>query len=171
MIIADVNVAEISANIQQPIGTGREASVSPAWVDSWQRAAERALDEIEQELADRYMELPLDADGVPIHVGDVLIGSTVSGKKKKRYARGIGLGTVLYDTDETDEVGEILNPCMVCHAKPRTVEGAVRDFVNSVVTFKGSRDGIPIVGIDDSLWRDYFDAFADEIRELMEVGE
>ena len=29
-------------------------------------------DAIEQELAERYLELPLDADGVPIRVGDVM---------------------------------------------------------------------------------------------------
>ena len=31
-------------------------------------------DRIEAELAERYMELPVDADGVPIHVGDELEG-------------------------------------------------------------------------------------------------
>lgn len=30
------------------------------------------LDAIEQELAERYVELLVDADGVPIHVGDVM---------------------------------------------------------------------------------------------------
>ena len=29
-------------------------------------------DEIEAEIADNYMRLPVDADGVPIHVGDVM---------------------------------------------------------------------------------------------------
>ena len=29
------------------------------------------LDEIEREIAERYMELPVDADGVPWHIGDV----------------------------------------------------------------------------------------------------
>ena len=30
-------------------------------------------DEIEREISERYMELPLDADGVPIRVGDVML--------------------------------------------------------------------------------------------------
>ena len=29
-------------------------------------------DEIEREVTERYMELPLDADGVPVHVGDMI---------------------------------------------------------------------------------------------------
>ena len=34
----------------------------------------RIADEIEREIAEKYMELPVDADGVPIHVGDKLKG-------------------------------------------------------------------------------------------------
>ena len=34
--------------------------------------ANKLADEIEAEIAEKYMELPVDADGVPIHVGDML---------------------------------------------------------------------------------------------------
>ena len=126
------------------------------------------LDEIEREIAELYMELPLDADGSPIRVGDEMesdnetfvVCAVAPGRVHRWDVHNIGeldKGTVAYP------------PASLRHFKPRTVEDATRDFVNSVVTFKGSRDGIPIVGIDDSLWRDYFDAFADEIRELLEV--
>jgi len=128
------------------------------------------LDEIEREIAERYMRLPVDADGEPIHVGDEMesdnerfvVCAVAPGRVHRWHVHDIGdldKGTVAYPPDS------------LRHFKPRTVEDAVRDFVNSVVTFKGSRDGIPIVGIDDSLWRDYFDAFADEIRELLGVEE
>lgn len=48
-------------------------------------------------------------------------------------------------------------------------EDKLREFVDHVVTFKGSCEGIPVVGIDDSLWRDYYAECADELRDLMEV--
>lgn len=35
-------------------------------------AADKLIDEIEADIAEHYLALPLDADGVPIHVGDVL---------------------------------------------------------------------------------------------------
>ena len=38
---------------------------------SWARLNE-AIDNIEAEIAERYMELPVDADGAPIRVGDKL---------------------------------------------------------------------------------------------------
>ena len=45
---------------------------------SWERNGAPLLgeiaDEIESEVSERYMELPMDADGVPIHVGDELCG-------------------------------------------------------------------------------------------------
>ena len=34
--------------------------------------ADELADEIEREIAEKHIELPVDADGVPIHVGDVL---------------------------------------------------------------------------------------------------
>ena len=40
------------------------------WGEQWRKIA----DEIEREVAERYMELPVDAEGVPIHVGDKLHG-------------------------------------------------------------------------------------------------
>lgn len=32
----------------------------------------KLTDEIEREIAEKYMELPVDADGVPIHMGDAM---------------------------------------------------------------------------------------------------
>lgn len=72
------------------------------------------LDAIEQAIADRYMELPLDADGVPIHVGDDL-----------------GVGMALYVSDDGVCIGG--NSCgfweatSLRHAKPVTVEDVLLD--------------------------------------------
>lgn len=42
---------------------------NPRWVCA---RAEAIADEIEAEVVERFMELPVDADGVPIHVGDMM---------------------------------------------------------------------------------------------------
>ena len=118
----------------------------------------RMADEIEREIAKRYIELPVDADGVPWHIGD-----TVEGHGKVQSLDLNRHGWAFFGVENA------IDPALHRHAKPRTVEDAARDFVNSVVTFNGSRDGIPVVGIDNSLWRDYFPEFADELRELMVV--
>ena len=50
-----------------------KAGIKPNEFDTvWitKSCAVQYLDEIETEIAERYMELPLDADGVPIRVGD-----------------------------------------------------------------------------------------------------
>lgn len=119
-IIADVNVAELSANIQQPIGTGREARVSPAWVDAWQRAADRVLEEIDRELADRYIELPVDMDGVPWHIGDVVDGHGV--------VRDMGLNRYGWSFFGMTAI----DPAIHRHAKPRTLEDVLREFAQGV---------------------------------------
>ena len=48
------------------------------WLDSWHMEFDRALDAIEREIADKYMELPVDADGEPIHIGDAMYDGKVA---------------------------------------------------------------------------------------------
>lgn len=143
-IIADVNVAELSANIQQPIGTGREARVSPGWVDAWRMAANRALEEIDRELAGRYIELPVDMDGVPWHIGDVVDGHGVVRSMDLNRHGWSFLGLTAID------------PAIHRHAKPRTLMNVLADFAAEVERGRN----------------DYKTAmrYADEIRELLEVG-
>lgn len=59
---------------------------NPRWVCM---RAEEIADEIEAEVAERYMELPVDADGVPIHIGDILLKST--GAPKASYGDVVGV--------------------------------------------------------------------------------
>ena len=57
---------------------------------------------IDAEVADRYVALPLDADGVPIRVGDVMDNTHKDGFRVKRV-----IGICLHDGGEwTVEVGE-----------------------------------------------------------------
>lgn len=79
-------------------------------------------DAIEAEIAERYLALPLDADGVPIRVGDKLIGYN-----ERFDVEGIGDGIVIFRA-ENDELGELFNPAATVHAKPRTLEDVLREF-------------------------------------------
>ena len=85
-------------------------------------AADKLIDEIEAEIADRYMELPLDADEVPIRPGDKLIAYN-----ERFDVEGIGDGTVIFRA-ENDELGELLNPAATIHVKPRALEDVLREF-------------------------------------------
>lgn len=52
----------------------KEAGVEPDKFDTYwitADACDHLIDEIEAEITDNYMRLPVDADDVPIHVGDI----------------------------------------------------------------------------------------------------
>lgn len=99
-------------------------------------------DEIEAEVEERYMPLPLDADGVPIRVGDKLTFNMND--------PGICTG---YDWLKSDGKWMIVvrrdwhNGCVFLahdkahHVKPSTLEDMLADFVNSSVRV-GCKDGI-----------------------------
>lgn len=73
--------------------------------------------DIEAEIAERYMELPADADGVPWHIGDMTEnGNVVNGITFDRH--GAHFTSTLNDID----------PSIHTHFKPRTVEDVLRDY-------------------------------------------
>lgn len=122
-------------------------------VSGWMTALSRIADEIEAEIAERYMELPVDADGVPIRVYDKLIAYN-----KHFSVEGIGNGTVIY-LAEDGELGELFNTAATIHVKPRTLEDVLREFAEDAVCCNqfGS------LYADEKRIAEY----ADEIRELL----
>lgn len=117
------------------------------------------IDEIEAEIAERYMELPVDADGVPIHVGHLIeygfkgerlevthIGLTKHGDPTIAYRRPNG-------TLDSSCIG---SECR--HVKPRTVEDVLEDML------------IEKDETDLCTWG-FISKYADEIRELLGVSE
>ena len=99
----------------------------------------RIADEIEREIAERYMELPVDSDGVPIRVGDKLI---------------LDNG---YHPPMEVEVQPLTTyqPSCYRHVKPRTIE----DVLTELVEFATNGTNMP----------DYEEAiakYADELREM-----
>ena len=120
------------------------------WGEQWRKIA----DEIEAEIESRYMELPVDADGVPIHPND-----------KLEHVTGMWMFTA--DTLEVDRWGAHVRPngqariqCANCrHVNPRTIEDVLHDFASK-------QHGITKEE-NDALIAEC----ADEIRELMEVRD
>lgn len=81
-------------------------------------------DQIEAEIAERYMELPVDANGVPIHVGDLLqLGDTCSEVMAFEYRPHDKLPWSWLTKD-----GEWHNTAFTQHVKPRTIEDVLEDF-------------------------------------------
>ena len=95
--------------------------------------AERIADRIDAELAERYVALPLDADGVPIHVGDVVTMQLLFGGESKplvvdrmelSQGRDGDLWCVALDTDK----GCWNQPSLMRHYTPPTVEDVLDEF-------------------------------------------
>lgn len=98
-------------------------------------------DEIEREIAEKYMELPLDADGVPIHCGDRIVSET--GRKDDVFL--IGVSAVM-----TTRRDVCYDHTKVRHCKPCTLEDVLQS------------SGVSVAAIED---------VAAEIRELLGVVE
>lgn len=111
-------------------------------------AADKLIDEIEAEIAERYMELPVDADGVPIRAGDKLEHAS-------------GGWTFTADSLEIDRWGAHVRAngqsrvqCANCrHVKPRTLTDVLADFAADVE--------------NDSNTIETARKYAEEIRELL----
>ena len=76
-------------------------------------------DEIEAKIAECYMELPVDADGVPIRFGDSVCEVDDSVPMK--------VMSFTYYEDCVDVNACGMNPNLLRHVKPRTVEDVLRD--------------------------------------------
>lgn len=130
----------------------------------WGVEFDRAADALEAEVAERYMKLPVDADGVPIHVGDEMETFDCQPQDYSRF-------TVVGYTSELpggkgklmvvdDDVCAEWYGCTIHHVKPRTIEDVLRDCCNEWNEHLGNdwESGV-------------YAKYADEIRELMGGGE
>ena len=125
-----------------------------------------AIEEVEREIERDYMKLPVDAEGVPIHVGDVVDGwGTLQmhgcGKQPVHgmYCVANIVSGIEWRID--NEYGFEVEPNELKHVKPRTLEDVLRDVWDEALDYAKS-----------DIWRNPDEVFAeraDEIRELMEV--
>ena len=147
-LAADINSTEI---IDQ-LGEVGKFVFRSEWLDSWHKAFDAACDEIESEIAERYMELPLDADGEVIRVGDTLSSDVYDNDFE---VRGWLLGKsndrwyVLTSLDNMIAV----DTCR--HVKPRTIEDVLRELLRDTAHYFPS-------DCEDDIAR-----AADEIRGLL----
>ena len=96
---------------------------------------QRKLDEMEQ----THMRLPVDADGVPIHIGDTLLKST--GAPKASYGEVVGVSddSVWFDAKDGWESNW---SNLTRHVRPDTVESLLEEFGRILVP-ENAQDGLP----------------------------
>lgn len=121
-----------------------------------------AADAIEAEIAERYMELPVDADGVPIRVGETCYDTDTGEQFEVSSVEWNNVCWSAWSKPETRHI--YIN---ITHEKPRTVEDVLREFAYKAVRI-GMKGGVPSdveLYADDDAVAEY----ADEIRKV--VGE
>ncbi len=127
---------------------------SRGWLTSELRGTFISL--LRQADPDTHMELPKDADGEYIHIGDELV-SNHSKKKivvtRLQYSREHAWMVGGADKDDLSEYG-LYAPCETRHYHKPTVEDVLREFVNEWV--EADSEG------------DIFAEYAAKIREVME---
>ena len=112
-------------------------------------------DEIEQEIAERYIELPVDAEGVPIRVGDVVeFGEYRNKGIVKAVNERMVIAMFIDDTCTNYAKHGLLWDADLCrHVKPRTIEDVLREFADEVERCCDTTDTIA--------------EYAEEIRGMM----
>lgn len=120
-------------------------------------------DTIETEIAGSYMPLPLDMDGVPVHLGDMLTSDA--------YADGEAVGIDCYKAPNGTRYGisvlpawwdtpTVHDPAAYRHVKPRTIEDVLRDCYAEVNYHLG-----------EGKMGEIITKYAAEIREVLGVEE
>ena len=102
-----------------------------------------------------YTALPLDADGVPIHVGDVMEWPDCSTAE----VVGIGDGTFFYVEDGEDAADWSCASDKIHHHAP-TVEDVLREFTDAVLEWAGKSGTVAEVGT----WSDVAAKYAAKLR-------
>ena len=120
----------------------------------------KLCDAIERELAERWMELPVDAEGVPIRVGDVV---EFGENRRQGIIKALNECMVIAMHVDGDNLnyakhGLLWNADACRHAKPDTIEDVLRDFAEEW----GAWDGC-----DAETERLMCARYAERIREMV----
>lgn len=136
-----------------------KAGVEPNQFDTYwitAKACDMLIDKVEAEIAERYMKLPCDCDGVPIHVGDYL---------KLGRTRGRVIALTYCPCNELpwewqcDSDSDWYNTAFTRHAEPRTVEDVLADFARDLTSDRTDSYEHRIERLGTK--------YADELRELL----
>lgn len=114
------------------------------------------IGEIEAEISERYMELPVDADGVPIHIGDLV---KVNDGEDDGYIDGFTSEFTCGDGELMPTIDTVqYRACDMRHVGERTIEYVLGEFVQ---TWNDSEYE------DDDAYQSLIAKYADEIRGLI----
>lgn len=138
--------------------------------EAYYDAIDECMDAIEREVAERFMELPVDSEGVPIHYGDSLSycgehGGTVTCKVSNMEYRERSYG----EADWLVNVAGWVFPGDAHHVKPRTLEDVLASYrfdarnIYEDPMLNGNQRVDELEALDGKV--------AAEIRELMGVSE
>ena len=103
------------------------------------RQVNMSCNEIEREVAMKYMELPVDADGVPIRVGDVMETSeygkrfTCTGYSYQTEGYAKPRWSIAYHYNDYDGTTEFVSAHSCRHVKPRTIEDVLDSYEQSIL--------------------------------------
>ena len=88
---------------------------------------------IDAELAERYVKLPVDADDVPIHIGDEMVFLDLCGNKSEPFVvEGFESPDMWLVHCDEGRVRYTANPMHTRHYYESTVEDVLAEFANKV---------------------------------------
>lgn len=149
----------------------------------WGVEFDRAIDALEAEVSERFMEMPVDADCVPIRLGDMMDGVGMYDSLRDVTGEVIEISFNATDNNECvasvalqvwSEDGKSWRRVYIDqyanvyrHVKPRTLEGILREFTDAVFRWNAEAGTVA----DTDTWSELAEPYAAEIRELMEASE
>lgn len=118
-------------------------------------------DEIQAEVASKFMELPMGADGELVCIGDVVAAQD----EQPFEVRAFQIDTSGWYAIE--RLGSKWNVNRLHHVKPRTLEDVLEEFVRKSVEPISNNREANLSDIAFCIDKDKMDKYAAEIRELL----
>lgn len=114
------------------------------------------IEAVEHEVSERFMELPVDADGVPIRPDDLMACTAFDTNNfdGKEHVMAVGNGFWV-DKDGCTHI-----PSETRHVKPRTIEDVLSDAVGELFNAD--------ISTGSTEWDEVIAKYAEEIRGMME---
>lgn len=128
-------------------------------------------DEIQAEIDERFMELPVDADGVPIHLYDKLLKST--GALKPTYGEVVGISddSVFFNAKQGWESNWSK---LTRHVKPDSLKELLSDAALAIIDVGyqnvSTIGNVPKLSVDDFRLDEWLEENSERIRKLMKEG-
>ena len=161
-LVLEPMLDRIDAEHESKVSYWQDASYKDGYDEGFASADDYFTDKRETLKEHGWVKLPVDADGVPIRVGDVMCNTHKDGFMAKRVtglcAHSSGRWTV-----EVDEAKLRWHDAdKLCHYTPPTVEDVLREFASDIAD---------VLGGDDFRLEDNDELFAEYAAKLRLAGE